>query len=74
VNVFAPRTAEVVRHENPVPLVYCSALFVVLQLGTDTAVGEWLEAVALATTVFAACAGRFPNEKLALSVPRTVRF
>jgi hypothetical protein len=43
---------------NPLPLVYFSALFVVLQLGSATAVGLALDPVAFATTVFAACAPR----------------
>jgi len=58
VNVFAPVVANVVPQLNPVPLVYFSALFVVLQLGIATAVGVALDPVAFATTVFAACAPR----------------
>jgi hypothetical protein len=58
-------SAYVVPHENPVALVYLSALLTVLQLGKATAVGEADEAVTFATTVFAACATRLP----AVTVP-----
>lgn len=36
--------------------MYCSALVLVLHVGIATAVGEALDAVMFATTVFAACA------------------
>jgi hypothetical protein len=38
--------------------VYWSALVLVLHVGIATAVGDALDAVTLATTVFAACAAR----------------
>jgi hypothetical protein len=43
-------------HVKPVPLVYCSALVDVEQLGIANAVGDALDPVTFATTVFAACA------------------
>jgi hypothetical protein len=45
-----------VKQVKPVPLVYCSALVDVLQLGIANAVGDADEAVTFASTVFAACA------------------
>ncbi|MBR8142093.1 hypothetical protein KDW46_06955 [Burkholderia vietnamiensis] len=48
--------ANVVPHEMPVPLVYFSALFDVLQLGIANAVGLALDPVAFARIVFAAIA------------------
>ncbi|KVT86249.1 hypothetical protein WT25_10865 [Burkholderia territorii] len=49
-------SANVVPHVIPVPLVYFSALFDVLQLGIANAVGLALDPVAFARIVFAAIA------------------
>ena len=46
-------SANVVPQEKPVPLVYFSALFAVLQLGSATAVGAAVDPVVLAIAVFA---------------------
>lgn len=56
-----PVSANVAPHDHPVPLVYCNALFAALQLGITNAVGDALEPVTFATTVFAACAARFDS-------------
>lgn len=48
--------ANAVPHEKPVANVYRMALFEVLQLGIAMAVGAALDAVALPSSVFAACA------------------
>jgi len=53
-------SANALPHENPVPLVYCSALLAVLQLGSDTALGVAAIAVLFPRTEFAAIAGRIP--------------
>ncbi|HEP6287571.1 TPA: hypothetical protein VDA67_006054 [Burkholderia vietnamiensis] len=57
-NVVPPSVAALmlVLHVNPVLVVYVNALEPVLQLGIATAVGDALDAVTLATTVFAAWA------------------
>jgi hypothetical protein len=56
VNVEPVSNAKFDPHVKPVPDVYLIALFVPLQLGIATAVGDALDAVTFATTVFAACA------------------
>jgi hypothetical protein len=59
---------------KPVPLVYCSALVDVEQLGIANAVGDALAAVAFASTVFAACDASEPGaiKPGAVNVPVTV--
>ena len=47
-------SARLAPHEKPLLLVQSSALFVPLQLGTDSAVGDAVDAVALPITVLAA--------------------
>lgn len=53
-------SAKVVPHDRPVPLVYFSALFAVLQLGTALASGEALEPAKLPITVLAPAGARLP--------------
>lgn len=52
--------ANALPHENPVPLVYCSALLAVLQLGNATALGVAALVVLFPRTEFAAIVGRIP--------------
>lgn len=62
-------------HAKPDALVHCSALVEVLQLGMATAVGDALDAVALARTVFAACVASAGNpiRPVAVRLPVTVK-
>lgn len=55
-------SAKAVPHDRPVLVVYCSALFAVLQLGTAKAAGAALDPVKLPSTRFAAIGARALDE------------
>lgn len=61
---------------KPVPLVHCSALVELLQLGIANAEGLALDPVTFATTVFAACAARLGSvtSPVAVNPPVIVGF